>query len=116
MDQINRVKDLPVPDFGSLIAWEARAAIAARENGELNPNDPLRSQGGYGSTPMPFLGETKVINQLHFSIAYYKFNASMEDEAMMLLWNVPFLFPFAHVEAHKQPANLYCAIKAGGSM
>ncbi|KAL0724120.1 hypothetical protein Bca4012_038719 [Brassica carinata] len=60
MDQINRVKDLPVPDFGSLIAWEARAAIAARENGELNPNDPLRSQGGYGSTPMPFLGETKV--------------------------------------------------------
>ncbi|KAF3612224.1 hypothetical protein DY000_02044289 [Brassica cretica] len=44
MDQINRVKDLPVPDFGSLIAWEARAAIAARENGELNPNDPLRSQ------------------------------------------------------------------------
>lgn len=61
MDQINRVKDLPVPDFGSLIAWEARAAIAARENGELNPNDPLRSQGGYGSTPMPFLGETKVI-------------------------------------------------------
>lgn len=84
MDQINRVKDLPVPDFGSLIAWEARAAIAARENGELNPNDPLRSQGGYGSTPMPFLGETKVINQLHFSIAYYKFNAIMEDETMML--------------------------------
>lgn len=93
MDQINRVKDLPVPDFGSLIAWEARAAIAARENGELNPNDPLRSQGGYGSTPMPFLGETKVINQLHFLIAI------MEDEAMILLWNVLFLSPFAHVEA-----------------
>lgn len=61
MDQINRVKDLPVPEFGSLQAWEARATIAARENGDLNPNDPLRSQGGYGSTPMPFLGETKVI-------------------------------------------------------
>ncbi|KAL1216534.1 hypothetical protein V5N11_030175 [Cardamine amara subsp. amara] len=60
MDQINRVKDLPVPEFGSLQAWEARATIAARENGELGPNDPLRSQGGYGSTPMPFLGETKV--------------------------------------------------------
>ncbi|CAH2039042.1 unnamed protein product [Thlaspi arvense] len=60
MDQINRVKDLPIPDFGSLLAWEARAALAARENGDFNPNDPSRSQGGYGSTPMPFLGETQV--------------------------------------------------------
>ncbi|AAC72123.1 Contains similarity to transcription initiation factor IIE, alpha subunit gb/X63468 from Homo sapiens [Arabidopsis thaliana] len=60
MDQLNRVKDLPIPEFGSFLAWEARAAMAARENGDLNPNDPLRSQGGYGSTPMPFLGETKV--------------------------------------------------------
>ncbi|XP_010525323.1 PREDICTED: general transcription factor IIE subunit 1-like [Tarenaya hassleriana] len=62
MDQINRVKDLQVPDFGSLQAWEAHAALAARGlNGDANPNDPSRSfQGGYGSTPMPFLGETKV--------------------------------------------------------
>lgn len=61
MDQLNRVKDLPIPEFGSFLAWEARAAMAARANGDLNPNDPLRSQSGYGSTPMPFLGETKVI-------------------------------------------------------
>ncbi|CAL9213547.1 unnamed protein product [Arabidopsis halleri] len=59
-DQLNRVKDLPIPEFGSFLAWEARAAMAARANGDLNPNDPLRSQSGYGSTPMPFLGETKV--------------------------------------------------------
>ncbi|XP_010536647.1 PREDICTED: general transcription factor IIE subunit 1-like isoform X2 [Tarenaya hassleriana] len=62
MDQINRVKDLQVPEFGSLQAWEAHAALAARGlNGDANSNDPSRSsQGGYGSTPMPFLGETKV--------------------------------------------------------
>ncbi|EOA19168.1 hypothetical protein CARUB_v10007845mg [Capsella rubella] len=60
MDQIDRVKDLPFPGFEPFPAWEARAAKAARENGLLNPDDPLRSQGGYGSTPMPFLGETKV--------------------------------------------------------
>ncbi|MED6205044.1 hypothetical protein PIB30_014518, partial [Stylosanthes scabra] len=30
MDQINRVKDLPVPEFGNLQAWEARAAAAGR--------------------------------------------------------------------------------------
>ncbi|KAJ4912661.1 hypothetical protein Rs2_07282 [Raphanus sativus] len=60
MDQINRVKDLPFPVYESFPEWEARAAIDARENGDLNPDDPLRSQSGYGSTPMPFLGETKV--------------------------------------------------------
>ncbi|KAG7546799.1 TFIIEalpha/SarR/Rpc3 HTH domain [Arabidopsis suecica] len=57
---INRVKDLPFPAFEPFPAWEVRAAKAARENGDLNPNDPSRSLGGYGSTPMPFLGETKV--------------------------------------------------------
>lgn len=61
MDLINRVKDLPVPNCEAFPAWEARAAKAARENGDLNPNDPSRSQGGYGSTLMPFIGETKVI-------------------------------------------------------
>uniref|UniRef100_A0A1J3F7T7 General transcription factor IIE subunit 1 n=1 Tax=Noccaea caerulescens TaxID=107243 RepID=A0A1J3F7T7_NOCCA len=60
MDLINRVKDLPVPNCEAFPAWEARAAKAARENGDLNPNDPSRSQSGYGSTLMPFLGETKV--------------------------------------------------------
>lgn len=61
MVQINRVKDLPFPGFESFPAWEARAIMSARANGGLDPNDPLRSQAGYGSTPMPFLGETKVI-------------------------------------------------------
>ncbi|XP_048329820.2 uncharacterized protein LOC107418848 [Ziziphus jujuba] len=62
MDQLNRVKDLPVPEFGSLQAWEARASAAARSNGDSNGNDPSKSsQGlGYGGTPMPFLGDTKV--------------------------------------------------------
>ncbi|EOA18730.1 hypothetical protein CARUB_v10007312mg [Capsella rubella] len=59
-DHINRIKDLPVPSFESFLAWEARAAKAAREKGNLNRDDPSMSQGGYGSTPMPFLGETEV--------------------------------------------------------
>ncbi|KAK9091152.1 hypothetical protein Sjap_024329 [Stephania japonica] len=61
-DLLNRVKDLPVPEFGSLQAWEARANAAGRAaNGDSSANDSSRSsQGqGYGGTPMPFLGETK---------------------------------------------------------
>ncbi|ESQ55308.1 hypothetical protein EUTSA_v10025149mg [Eutrema salsugineum] len=60
MGQIHKVEDLPFPDYESYPEWEARAARAAHENGGLNPNDPSRSQGGYGSTSMQFLGETKV--------------------------------------------------------
>lgn len=73
MDQINRVKDLPFPVYESFPEWEARAAIDARENGDLNPDDPLRSQSGYGSTPMPFLGETKVIIVVTLLNAYKSF-------------------------------------------
>lgn len=60
--QLARVKDLPVPEFGTLQAWEARANAVARMNGDSNANDSSKSsQGaGYGGTPMPFLGETKV--------------------------------------------------------
>lgn len=59
------MKDLPVPDFGSLQAWEARANAAGLLNGESGGNDPNRAnQGqGYGGTPMPYLGETKVTFQ-----------------------------------------------------
>lgn len=72
--QIARVKDLPVPEFGSLHAWEARANAAARANGDVNALDPTKSsQGqGYSGTPMPFLGETKVtILPILFSIIYW---------------------------------------------
>lgn len=60
--QLLRVKDLPVPDFGTLQAWEARANAANRANGDPSANDSSKSsQGhGYGGTPMPFLGDTKV--------------------------------------------------------
>ncbi|KAJ7978827.1 General transcription factor IIE subunit 1 [Quillaja saponaria] len=63
VEQLNRVKDLPVPEFGSLQAWEARASAAGRAaNGDAGGLDPSKSsQGlGYGGTPMPFLGDTKV--------------------------------------------------------
>ncbi|KAL3848926.1 hypothetical protein ACJIZ3_010808 [Penstemon smallii] len=62
MDQLGRVKDLPVPEFGNLQAWELRANAAGRANGDYNANDPSKnSQGlGFGGTPMPYLGETKV--------------------------------------------------------
>lgn len=64
MEQINRVKDLPAPEFGTLQAWEARANAQRRaENGESSATDPSKSSHGlgYGGTPMPFLGDTKVI-------------------------------------------------------
>ncbi|KAJ8750561.1 hypothetical protein K2173_015722 [Erythroxylum novogranatense] len=63
MEQLSRVKDLAVPEFGTLQAWEARASAAGRAaNGDSSSNDPSKSsQGlGYGGTPMPFIGETKV--------------------------------------------------------
>ncbi|KAF5182292.1 Transcription factor TFIIE, alpha subunit [Thalictrum thalictroides] len=62
-EQLARVKDLAVPEFGSLQAWEARLTAAARaSNGDSGANDPSRSsQGiGFGGTPMPYLGDTKV--------------------------------------------------------
>ena len=63
MDQLSRVKDLPVPEFGSLHAWELRAHAAGRAvNGDSSANDSFKfSQGlGFGGTPMLFVGETKV--------------------------------------------------------
>ncbi|KAE8676336.1 General transcription factor IIE subunit 1 isoform 3 [Hibiscus syriacus] len=60
-EQLNRVKDMPIPEFGSLQAWEARASAAGRAvNGDSGSNDPSKNSQGYGGTPMPFLGETKV--------------------------------------------------------
>jgi transcription initiation factor TFIIE subunit alpha len=59
--QLARVKDLPVPDFGTLQQWEARASAAAR-GFEVDLNDANKSSQipGYGGTPMPSLGDTKV--------------------------------------------------------
>ncbi|KAF9595318.1 hypothetical protein IFM89_038470 [Coptis chinensis] len=62
-DQLARVRDLPVPEYGSLQAWEARASAASRAaNGDPSVNDPSRSSLGQGfsGTPMPYVGETKV--------------------------------------------------------
>ncbi|XP_039010421.1 transcription initiation factor IIE subunit alpha-like [Hibiscus syriacus] len=59
MEQLNRVKDMPIPEFGSLQAWEARASAAGRAV-HSGSNDPSKNSQGYGGTPMPFLGETKV--------------------------------------------------------
>ncbi|KAF8407866.1 hypothetical protein HHK36_007003 [Tetracentron sinense] len=63
IEQLSRVKDLAVPEFGSLQAWEARANAAGHAaNGDSSANDSSKSsQGqGYGGTAMPFLGETRV--------------------------------------------------------
>jgi transcription initiation factor TFIIE subunit alpha len=59
-EQLNRVKDLPVPEFGTLSAWEVRANEAARANGDSTSNDPNKSSLDYRGTRMPFVGETKV--------------------------------------------------------
>ncbi|KAF3666403.1 putative xyloglucan endotransglucosylase/hydrolase protein 23-like [Capsicum annuum] len=61
MDQLARVKDLPAPEFGSLQAWEVHANAVARGAHGDNANDSKSGQGlGFGGTPMPFVGETKV--------------------------------------------------------
>ncbi|XP_052199067.1 transcription initiation factor IIE subunit alpha-like [Diospyros lotus] len=62
MDQLNRVRDLPVPEFGNLHAWELRANAAGRATGgDSSANDSSKSSHGLGfGTPMPFVGETKV--------------------------------------------------------
>ena len=64
MDQLNRVKDLPVPEFRSLQDWEVQAYAAARSNADANDNDPSKSTQSYNGIPMPSLGETKVQNML----------------------------------------------------
>ncbi|KAM7278925.1 hypothetical protein ACFE04_006059 [Oxalis oulophora] len=60
-EQLNRVKDLTIREFGSLLEWEARASAAGRAlNGDGSSSDPSKANQGYGGTPMPYLGETKV--------------------------------------------------------
>lgn len=60
MDQLSRVKDLPVPEFGSLLAWEARASAMGRAaNGDMS-GDSKMSQLGYNGAAMPYSGDTKV--------------------------------------------------------
>ncbi|XP_024629315.1 general transcription factor IIE subunit 1 [Medicago truncatula] len=58
IDQIGRVKDLPVPEFGSLQAWEARASAAGRAANGDNAGD---SNMGYNGAPLPYSGDTKVV-------------------------------------------------------
>lgn len=60
--QLQRVKDLTPPDFGTLVQWEKRAIGTLRPGGEAS--EELRKQThaqGMTGTPMPFLGETKVL-------------------------------------------------------
>lgn len=59
IDQLGRVKDLPAPEFEGLQAWLLRKAADQAANGD-NFNDPSKSMHGLG-TPMPYVGETKVI-------------------------------------------------------
>lgn len=78
MDQLSRVKDLPVPEFGSLQAWEARArASGLAANGESGIGDSKIPHGlGYGGTPMPYSGDTKVIFSC-FEFEQYTFSVHL---------------------------------------
>ncbi|KAK3157471.1 hypothetical protein QOZ80_2AG0122830 [Eleusine coracana subsp. coracana] len=57
--QLDRVKNLPAPEFGSLQSWE-RANIGAFAHGDPGAADSSRNSQGHNGTPMPYLGETKV--------------------------------------------------------
>ena len=51
---------MPVPEFGSLLAWDARASAMGRAaNGDMSGDSKL-SQLGYNGAPMPYSGDTKV--------------------------------------------------------
>ena len=73
VDQLSRVKDLPVPEFGSLQAWEARASAAGRAaNGDINAADSKIFQLGYNGGAIPYSGDTKVtFTQLSWSRMTY---------------------------------------------
>ena len=61
--QLARVKDLSVPEFGTLQAWEASINAAKRggNNSSLATDASKSSQPhGYSGSPMPYIGETKV--------------------------------------------------------
>lgn len=61
--QLARVKDLPAPEFGTLQAWEASVNAAGRggnNNGSATDASKSSQGQGYGGTPMPYIGETKV--------------------------------------------------------
>ncbi|TYI18511.1 hypothetical protein ES332_A07G096000v1 [Gossypium tomentosum] len=60
MEQINRVKDMPIPEFGTLLSWETRVGAAGHALNGAGSNDPYKNSQGYCGTPMPFLGDTKV--------------------------------------------------------
>lgn len=53
--QLARLKDLQVPEFGSLQAWEVVANATGTANGDSSAQDPYKS----GGTSLPFLGEPK---------------------------------------------------------
>lgn len=57
IEQLNRVKDLQVPEYGNLQAWEARFSNRA---GHGDPSGSDSRSQGLGGTPMPFLGPTLV--------------------------------------------------------
>ncbi|KAK1363247.1 transcription initiation factor IIE subunit alpha-like [Heracleum sosnowskyi] len=54
MDQLNRVKDLPVPEFKTLRDWEVEVLMTGKT---VSNGDASKS---YNGTPMPSLGETMV--------------------------------------------------------
>uniref|UniRef100_A0A1D1YH39 General transcription factor IIE subunit 1 n=1 Tax=Anthurium amnicola TaxID=1678845 RepID=A0A1D1YH39_9ARAE len=88
--QLSRVKDLTVPEFGTLQAWEARANAAGRSvTGVTSAADASKSsQGqGYSGTPMPYLGETKV--EVTFSGADVKEEGTEPDAATASLKVLP---------------------------
>lgn len=70
MEQLNRVKYLPVPEFRTLQDWEIQAYAAARSNGDANDSDPSKSLQSYNGTLMPFLGETKGTKHTDNSLYY----------------------------------------------
>ncbi|WCJ22005.1 Transcription factor TFIIE alpha subunit [Euphorbia peplus] len=77
LEQLNRVKDLDAPEFGSLQSWES----IARRNSKDDPisNDPFKYSQANGGTNMNFIGDPKV--EVDFSHAIGKEEDVKSDAA-----------------------------------
>lgn len=109
-EQLNKIKDLPIPEFGTLQAWEVRAGAAACAAGD-NSDDPSRStQAG---TSMPFLGDTKVEVLLSGVQAKEDLKSETTSEPMKIL--PPWMIKQGMILTKEQRGQVKEGVKAYGN-
>lgn len=101
---------MPIPEFGTLQAWEVRAGAAACTAGD-NSDDPSRStQAG---TSMPFLGDTKVEVLLSGVQAKEDLKSETTSEPMKIL--PPWMIKQGMILTKEQRGQVKEGVKAYGN-